>query len=140
SLLILALSSCQPESRGFVLPKGDVQKGKQLFQDLKCHSCHSISDIAWAGSKEAGDVNLKLGGETTKLKMYGELVTSVINPNHKISQKTFSEQPLTTPEGTSRMPSNRYNDILTVQQLIDLVAFLQSEYKLQMPEQTYPYY
>jgi L-cysteine S-thiosulfotransferase len=136
----MGLISCKQESRGFVLPDGNIEKGKELFSSLKCTDCHSIADIAWTGSKMEGDPEVKLGGQVTSMKMYGELVTSVINPSHKISQKYLHEQQLTMPEGSSKMESKRYNEFMSVQDLVDLVAYLQSEYKLAVPLAPYPYY
>jgi sulfur-oxidizing protein SoxX len=145
-LLLLILSgsvlvmSCQKESRGFVLPEGNIAAGKQMFSAMNCTDCHSVGDISWAGPGENDYPEVKLGGDVTSLKTYGELVTSVINPSHKISQKNLlTDQQLTTPAGMSKMSTRTYNEIMTVQQLVDIVAFLQSEYKLVMPTNPYPY-
>ena len=132
-------AACQSESRGFVLPEGDVAKGKQTFSDLNCSRCHSIGDIKWSGGETDDDPHIKLGGEVTALKTYGELVTSVINPSHKISRQAETKQILTDTTGASKMEVYHYNEIMTVQELVDLVTFLQSEYKLVMPENPYPY-
>jgi len=137
---ILMLTSCQRESRGFVLPAGDINTGKQLFVSMYCNDCHSIGDVARSAEGESGGAPLiQLGGEVTTLKAYGELVTSVINPSHKISQRNQTSQQLTSPEGVSKMEARCYNDVMTVQELIDIVAFLQSEYELVVPTNTYPY-
>lgn len=137
---LLVLTACRNESRGFVLPPGDVDSGKHLFQSLYCTDCHAIGDIVQSTEGESGGAPLvSLGGKVTKLKSYGELVTSVVNPSHKISQKAPSDQPLTTPEGASKMEARCYNDIMTVQELIDIIAYLQSEYRLVQPTNTYPY-
>ena len=113
---------------------------KVLFQELNCTRCHSIGDIEWTGSKRFDDPHVRLGGEVTMLKTYGELVTSVINPSHKISQQDTSHQKLTLIKGMSKMELPRYNEIMTVGELVDIVAFLQSEYMLVRPETTYPYH
>lgn len=132
--------ACQEESRGFVLPEGNIAAGKQMFSSMNCTDCHTVGDIPWAGPGENDYPEVKLGGDVTSLKTYGELVTSVINPSHKISQKNLlTDQQLTTPEGMSKMSTRTYNEIMTVQQLVDIVAFLQSEYKLVMPTNPYPY-
>jgi sulfur-oxidizing protein SoxX len=137
---ILVLTACQRESRGFVLPVGNINTGKQLFVSMNCNDCHSIGDVARSTEGERGGAPLiQLGGEVTTLKAYGELVTSVINPSHKISQRHQTDQQLTSPEGASKMEARCYNDVMTVQELIDIVAFLQSEYELIVPTNTYPY-
>jgi hypothetical protein len=57
----------------------------------------------------------------------------VINPSHKISRR-FSDQQVSK-DGESIM--RVYNETMTVQQLIDIVAFLQVQYKVAVPEYTY---
>jgi hypothetical protein len=133
--LVIALASgCTKESKGFALPEGDVESGKASFVALNCNACHSIADIKWAG--EDKDLKLPLGGKTSRIKTYGELVTSVINPSHKIS-KAFSQE-LTDSTGHSKMKI--YNDVLTVQDLVDIVTFLQTQYEVVVPERHYPQY
>ena len=136
---LTGLFACQKESRGFVLPAGDINAGKQHFTSLYCTDCHSLKDVAWTGATYGDYPNIQLGGDVTKLKTYGELVTSVINPSHKLSPRAMSSDTLTTPDGASKMAGRCYNDIMTVQQLVDIVAFLQTEYKLVVPTNTYPY-
>lgn len=141
-MLIIGLgiaTACQNQSRGFVLPEGDVEQGKQAFVDLQCNDCHSIADIEWKGDEKNGGPHLRLGGQVTSLKTYGELVTSVINPSHKISRNFHRKQQMTTEEGKSLMEMN-YNEVMTVQELVDIVTFLQSEYKLMEPSNPYVYY
>src|SRR5690606_38527562 len=90
-LLMLVFIACKPESRGFVLPEGDIATGKQLFVSLNCTDCHSIGVLARNPSASQDYPDVQLGGEVTALKTYGELVTSVINPTHKLSQKWQAE-------------------------------------------------
>lgn len=133
ALLMAFATGCNKESKGFVLPDGDLESGKATFVALNCNSCHSIADIEWLGQDE--DLRLPLGGKTTRIKTYGELVTSVINPSHKIS-RTF-EGELVDSAGKSKMKV--YNDVITVQELVDIVSFLQSEYEIIVPEEQYYY-
>ena len=138
-IALMAFSACQTESRGFVLPEGDTVKGKTVFTELNCSRCHSIDDIAWTGSEQFGDPYVKLGGDATTITTYGELVTSVINPSHKIDRKSLNSEKLTLTAGMSKMELYRYNEIMTVQELVDLVTYLQSEYKVDRPEVDYPF-
>ena len=134
----LFVSSCNDQARGFALPEGDIEKGKTIFNRFICNECHSISDIEWKGGRD--NLNILLGGATTVKKSYGDLVASVINPSHKIS-RGYKEQntSLTTEEGLSKMKN--YNEVMTVQELIDVVTFLQSEYKVKTPPMDYyPYH
>ena len=125
---------CESQSRGFVLPEGNIEAGKLVFQNLECMQCHSIGDIEWTGPNNG--LKVELGGKVTSLKTYGELVTSIINPSHKISKVSVADS-LTTVGGESKMQV--YNQVMSVQELIDIVAFLQSEYQLELPTDPYPY-
>jgi len=131
------MTSCQNESQGFVLPEGDVVEGKFVYTEMGCTRCHSIADIAWGGDDKFDDPNVQLGGDVSSVKTYGELVTSVINPSHKISKKHLKDQKTTLGEGISKMEFYHYNEIMTVQQLVDLVTFLQSEYDVIRPGNPY---
>lgn len=131
----LLISSCNEQARGFALPAGDIEEGKATYKRFACNACHSISEIEWKGGSDS--LKIHLGGEVSAQKTYGELVASVINPSHKIARSY--KQKTATDEGLSKMKN--YNEVMTVQELIDLVAFLQSEYKVTMPTTDYyPYY
>lgn len=127
TVMICACGCAGPKSgKGFTLPDGDPRRGEQLFVELKCHECHSVSGIDLPDPEEARDPLVGLGGEVPRISTYGELVTSIINPSHKLAKGYAAEQ--TAANGQSKM--RNYNDVMTVSQLIDLVAFLQSRYEL----------
>lgn len=135
SLLILTACDTGPRSSsGFRLPDGDAAIGKQVFISLDCVSCHTVDGMELPAPLQPGPVRVTLGGDVTNVKTYGELVSSVINPSHKITRNYPEEQ--VTKNGESLMLI--YNEEMTVQQLIDLVAFLQSQYKVVVPDFTYP--
>jgi sulfur-oxidizing protein SoxX len=140
-VLFLILASCDigPNSgRGFSLPEGSVDAGRATFVELGCNSCHSVGDIERVAGLEGPDINVKLGGRVSSVKTYGDLVTSVINPSHKIS-RPHKYQGLATEDNVSKMVL--YNDVMTVQQLVDLVTWLESNYKLIPVSRTmYPRY
>ncbi|MBT8220258.1 MAG: c-type cytochrome [Bacteroidia bacterium] len=128
----LMYSGCMGEGKGFALPEGNLESGKTTFLELKCNACHSLGEITWQGEGEEKDI--PLGGETTSIKTYGELVTSIINPSHKITTTLGLDT-----SGSSKMKV--YNEVMTVEQLVDLVAFLKTEYRLVAPKGTYyPHY
>jgi hypothetical protein len=129
-ILILLLAACDTgpnTGRGFSLPEGDAERGRATFIELECNTCHSTADIERIAVSEAPDINIKLGGEVTVIKTYGDLVTSVINPSHKIAQR-YSKQKVATEEGESTMIA--YNEVMTVQQLVDLVTYLENNYQV----------
>lgn len=116
--------------RGFSLPDGDIDKGKQVFLEMQCLSCHTLSGYAQENQgesiKKEREFSIALGGEVKRIKTYAELLTSIINPSHKFPLSYSSD--VTQSGGLSRMKN--YNEVMTVAQLIDLVTFLQPHYQL----------
>ena len=129
-LTIIALAGCESgvnTGKGFSLPEGDASAGKVTFVDLACHTCHSIADIDQLQSDDVELPRVKLGGSVRSVKTYGELVTSIINPSHKILKRS-NQGVITSEDGSSRM--RIYNDVMTVTQLVDLVTFLEDNYEV----------
>lgn len=136
--LTTACSEDVRQARGFSLPEGDIERGQQVFTEMRCNDCHLVGDIAQGPEDQAPEFSIKLGGEVLSLKTYGDLVTSIINPSHRIARNLpFAE--ITDSNGESRM--RNYNEVMTVQELVDLVAFLQPQYELQVyPNTKYRHY
>lgn len=138
-VLLVAATGChqRKSARGFSLPDGDARQGEQAFVTLQCHACHTVSGAALPDLAHELETPVSLGGKVTRVKTYGELVTSIINPSHRIA-KGYARDDVET-DGQSKMKN--YNDVLTVSQLIDLVAFLEDHYELQEYDPTdYPTY
>ena len=135
-LLMVALSSCKMESpavRGFVLPDGDVALGEQVFTKYGCHGCHTIPGVDLPRIEPEPDVVIEIGGEVYRVKNYGELLTSVINPNHEISPESVNK--LETAGRTNEStPMPFYGDVMTITEMINLVAFLRAQYSKIMPD------
>ncbi|WP_411819790.1 c-type cytochrome [Hyphococcus formosus] len=127
----LSISACDyspKSSLGFRLPDGNAEKGQQIFAQYQCASCHVIPGRDDLKIDSEPKMSVVIGGMTTQVKTYGQLVTSVINPSHRISRYYRSEE--YSDDGVSKM--RNYNDVMTVSELIDLVTFLQSQYE-EMP-------
>lgn len=136
--MAIGLGGCQepPESpRGFRLPEGDPAAGRIAFVEKLCHGCHSVSGVDLP-DLELGVAVIELGGQVTRVKTYGDLVTSIINPSHRL-EPGFPGAALSR-DGESRMPA--MNETLTVRELVDLVSFLQSHYEVVAPRFAYPTY
>ena len=127
---VLLLFGCDDQSRGFNLPRGDAEQGRMTFILLQCSDCHSVSGVPWTGDSTGNKLNVTLGGKVTQIQTYDDLVTSIINPSHRLAR---GDSPGTTLEnGESAM--RNYNELMTVQELIDLVEFLQTKYEVWIPE------
>ena len=136
-MFLLTVGCAGPKSgKGFTLPDGDVDRGKVAFVALRCHSCHTVSGVDFPDAEQSDELVVSLGGKTPRIQTYGELVTSIINPSHKVAKAYAEEQAGESGEVKSKMVNN--NDAMTVSQLIDIVKFLQSHYELE-PIDPFPY-
>jgi len=138
--LLVLLAACQgpisPDT-AIVLPEGDAERGREAFVSLQCTACHVVEGVDLPAPEAEGPVSFNLGGQVTRIRSYGELVTSVTNPTHRLARAYRQEE--LTQDGESLMPA--LNDVMTVTQLTDIVAFLQEQYELKpRPRYNYPTY
>ncbi len=133
-LAILSMSAC--DTHEFVLPPGDAEAGQATFVELGCNNCHSVTDKVEHAPLGDNPIHVELGGTVTRVKTYADLVTSIINPSHKLSRGANTMT--VTEEGESKMPV--YNDVMTVQQLVDLTTFLEQTYQIWVPPYNVYYY
>lgn len=116
---------------GFPIDQGDVAAGRQAFIDHRCHQCHSIAGERLPPLAGADRPILELGGPTTMVRSYADLTTSIINPNHTISERYRDQQLSRNTAIPLDSPMPRPNiDTMSVRQLIDMVAFLDSKYRV----------
>jgi len=130
----LGCDSGPKSGRGLRLPDGDVEKGKVVFVELKCNSCHTVHQVELPVAEKPAEAIVTLGGKVRKVRSYGELVTAIVNPSHELA-KGYPEEKVAT-DGKSLMAN--FNDVMTVTQLLDLVGFLHSRYERVEPD--YPTY
>lgn len=125
-LISLIMSGCAPSpqsTQGFVFPEGDLVRGQATFVELKCYECHQVDGVSDlpAAVVDSGKVVI-LGGEVRKTKTYGDLLTAIIHPEQAVTaraaDRTMSDE---------TMPV--VNDVMTVQQMLDLVTFLSPRYQ-----------
>lgn len=117
-----------PKGWRFTLPAGDPNAGRQVFVDFECFKCHEVLGEEFPAPKaEQGDVGSPLSGMGAmhSAEYFAEVM---IDPNasvawrikhHKAEKKGYLGD-----DGRSKMPS--YNDTMTIQQLIDVVAYMKS--------------
>lgn len=140
SLLSCAmLSACNSDptsSRGFRLPEGNALAGRETFRYMQCHQCHTIVGEEFPEIPGMDPPYVQLGGPVTRVKTYAELVTAIINPSHELASGYAEE--LVSENGESNMYN--YNGFMTVQELTDIVMFLQPHYNVVVPEFQYRVY
>jgi hypothetical protein len=139
-LLLLAGCATHPDYATqfrFPIEWGNIAEGQATFVELGCHQCHTVNGVSLVPYEGGSPVMLELGGTIMYAKTYADLVTSIINPNHVMSDEYRSSLPRDARGGaTTIMP---FHNQMTVEQLIDLVIFLNSRYAL-MEEYSEIYY
>jgi sulfur-oxidizing protein SoxX len=112
------------------LPQGDALRGREAFVDLRCQVCHEIEGFDPPAPIVAAR-RVRLGGQTARIKTYEDLVTSIANPSHRLASGYPPKD--VAIDGEALMSLIRLNEVMTVQQLVDLAAFLQTEYDVVPP-------
>ncbi len=128
-IFLATIAACTVDKNspdGFSLPEGDIERGKQAFLKYQCLSCHKLDGMESDNSGFELKQPVQLGGKLTKVTTYAELVTSIINPSHKISPR-YKDQ---TDDSPTLSKMRNYNDVMTVSELVDIVSFLQPKYKI----------
>ena len=138
AVLTFVCSGCdvRHSSSAFHLPpNGDVAKGKIAFVAQGCHNCHDVPGVELPAPSVQPAVFVTLGGETMRRPSDAYLVTSMIDPSYHIAPYPLEQ---VTSGGKSRMPA--YGPQLNIQQMCDIVAFLQSRYAVRRWTPQYVYY
>jgi hypothetical protein len=124
ALAILAGCGGQRSASGFRLPEnGDPERGKAAFVELGCHQCHPVAGVDLPPPSGDSKISLALGGRVHEVRTDGYLVTSIIHPTHRIRRYTGAGV-------SNESPMPDYTQQMTVRQLIDIVAFLQTHYEV----------
>ena len=117
-----------PKGWRFALPPGSPQAGRKVFADFECFKCHAVQGEEFPAPKaDQGGVGPALAGMGA-MHPAEYFAEAIINPNAsvawRIKHHKAEKQKFLGADGTSKMPS--YNGAMTVQQLIDVVAYLKS--------------
>ena len=127
--LLGAAPSCttgRHSAAGFRLPPdGDVERGKAAFVSLGCNQCHQLAGLELVPAQPRVQPAVLLGGEVASEPADGRLVRAIIWPRE-------------ARRGGSAMP--HYAETMTVRQLTDIVALLQSRYTLRRMTPAWGYY
>ena len=109
-----------PEGWKFALPKGgDPARGRAVFVKFECFACHQVKGETFPRPGPGGTEGPELSSMAA-LHPPEFFAEAIINPGAVIDKGRGYE----APDGTSKMLS--YNEDLTVQELVDLVAYLVS--------------
>ena len=108
-----------PSGWKFRWPNGDPAKGREAFAKFECYACHEVTGETFHAPTDKRNVGPELSamGPLHEVEYFAE---SIINPSAVIEKGKGYE----APDRSSKMPS--FNDSMTVQEAIDLVAYLRS--------------
>lgn len=119
SVMLVVATGCDGTGGGFYLPAGDAAAGKEAVQAMQCFVCHEIVGSDFPAPHAQPPVMVSLGAEKAR-QSRERLAESIIAPSHRVPEGFTG----VTSGGTSRMGD--YSEVMTVRQLIDIVAYLQS--------------
>ena len=108
-------------------------EGEKVFMQYQCLACHNLERFDYETVNKEFETPVLLGGTSSRIKTYADLVTSIITPSHKISPKY--PWSLAQEEELSKMLV--FHDVMTITDLVDLVIFLQPIYKVKPYEYSY---
>ncbi len=126
-------ATARDTAKGFRLAdNGDASRGKAAFLEFVCTTCHEVQG---AYLPRPTGQPVKLGGPVMAEPSDGYLVTAIINPTYHAARYPAVNA---TESGHPRMPE--FASRMTVQQLTDIVTYLQSRYSLRpvQPPSQYP--
>jgi mono/diheme cytochrome c family protein len=109
-----------PPGWTFMVPPGNAPEGRKVFVAMECFACHDVRDGEFPPPTKT---RRSPGPELTGMGAHhpaAYFAESIMNPNRVIVRG----QGFTGPDGLSTMPS--YADVMTLRQLVDVVAYLQS--------------
>jgi mono/diheme cytochrome c family protein len=107
-----------PPGWRFTLPSGgDAARGRAVFERSECYKCHEVKGERFPVPSQRDAIGPELGSMAGHHSA-GFLAESIVNPGAFIDKG----RGYTAQDGTSKMPS--FNDSMTIQDLVDVVAFL----------------
>lgn len=119
-VLLVACSRKPVETRaGLRLPAGDAAAGKAVFERTRCYTCHEVAGHAFP-SPSLSPAAVRLTEEQAR-KNAEELAQAIISPSHTVSGTASG-----VAEGGELSKMGDLSQALTIRDVADLVAFLQS--------------
>jgi L-cysteine S-thiosulfotransferase len=130
ALMMMFAAACTPTRKsaaGFHLPDGNPERGKAVFVEMKCYTCHRVAGVE--GLDLSARTPVTLGGRVRYTPTDGQIVTSIVEPSYRMAEGYRKD--LIEVDGRSLMPDTSH--AMTIRQMIDLVAFLQANYEIESP-------
>jgi len=132
--VVSAAEVALPTNWVFTLPAGDPASGKKVFVKMQCFSCHTVEGEVFEDAHvQPGVIGPRFTSAYAKLPA-GYLAESIIHSDRFLPHGSFKPSYL-TPEASQPAGRDEYevhsrmagfNEIMTVKELVDVVAFLRS--------------
>jgi cytochrome c2 len=108
-----------PKGWKFGMPKGDPVAGKEAFRKMQCYGCHKVPGAGLPEERTSGGVGPDLVPAYSKLP--AEFLAESIMDSHKYISGEIEHY-----RGLDKKSSKMgdYTTIMTVRELLDIVAFL----------------
>ena len=103
-----------PKGWRFTMPKGDPAQGKAVFEKFECYYCHEVRGEEFPPPTESAP-ELSQMGSMHPVEFFAE---SIMNPNAVV--------PKVYRESDSKSPMTNFAAKMTVQELIDVSAYIAS--------------
>ncbi len=103
-----------PKGWRFTMPKGDPAKGRTVFEKFECYYCHKVRGEKFPSATENAP-ELSQMGPAHPLEFFAE---SIMNPNAVVPQSYR--------QADSTSPMTNFAEKMTVQELIDVSAYVAS--------------
>ena len=108
---LLIVAACATGPGPVELPSGVAARGRKAFAALFCYTCHTVEGESFERPTIEDPQRIGESWDHRTLSD-GELVTAIINPDHDLPEVYKARRMLD------------YSGVMTVQQLVDLVALL----------------
>jgi len=85
TLYLIGCNRLPDSSKGFSLPQGNALAGVNIFLKYQCLACRCIEKLHYKTVNKELETPMHLGVTSTRVMTYADLITSIINPSHKMS-------------------------------------------------------
>jgi mono/diheme cytochrome c family protein len=120
AVAVLAAGAAPPQQSyatlALVVPAGDGSAGRAVFAALSCTSCHQVAGDPGLRAPASANPGPTLAKKPAQHP--GVLASAIVSPSHQVSADVAARL-----DG-ALSPMGDYTEVLTVRQLVDLVAYL----------------
>jgi Cytochrome c len=110
-----------------VVPNGKAEAGQLVFVEKGCHQCHSAGSTKLPAVELEQRLVIELGGDVHTKWNRDDYARAIMDPNHLVSEDyKIAMIRLGDHFKAENSPMPTFADVLRVNELIDLVTFLDS--------------